>query len=93
MPPVASSIEKGIPSFQRNAVGAARQGLPNRCNKAWYCKTFLKGNGMDRGGDDSIWDLVEQFNMYDVLALVYAVPSLAWRFFNPKLGVCLSPSS
>ena len=76
-----------------NAVGAARQGLPNRCNKAWYCKTFLKGNGMDRGGDESIWDLVEQFNMYDVLALVYAVPSLAWRFFNPKLGVCLSPSS
>ena len=66
-----------------NATGAERLGLPERCNKPWYCKTFLKGAGEDRRGDESIWDLVQQFNFYDVLALVYAVPHLSWRFFEP----------
>ncbi len=71
-----------------NAAGEARRGLPARCDKAWYCKTFLKGAGHERSGDDSIWDLVSQLQMYDVLALLYAVPHLAWRFFDPiPLGV------
>lgn len=74
-----------------NASGAGRQGLPNRCDKAWFCKTFLKGQGLDRRGNESIWDLVEQFNMYDVLALVFAVPSLAWRFFSSVGGVYPHP--
>jgi hypothetical protein len=39
--------------------------------------------GADRSGEQSIWDLVQQFNMYDVLALVYAIPHLSWRFFEP----------
>jgi len=68
-----------------NAAGEARLGLPPRCDKEWFCKTFLKGSGNDRSGNDSVWDLVQTLNMYDVLALVYAVPHLAWRFFEPSL--------
>ena len=77
--------QKSIEDLWRrcNASGEERLGLPARCDKEWYCKTFLKGAGSDRKGSDSIWDLVSQLNMYDVLALVFAVPHLAWRFFEP----------
>ena len=65
-----------------NAEGEERKGLPPRCSKAWYMKTFLGGQGEERTGTDSIWDLVQQFNMYDPMALILAVPPLAWIFFN-----------
>ena len=45
-------------------------------------KTFLGGQGEERTGTDSIWDLVKQFNMYDPMALILAVPPLAWIFFQ-----------
>jgi len=65
-----------------NAFGAARRGLPPRCSKEWYCKTFLGGKGLDRTGDDSIWDLVRNFNMYDPMALFLAIPFTSWQFYD-----------
>jgi len=65
-----------------NSTGEARRGLPPRCSKEWYMKTFLGGQGADRSLDDSIWDLVVHFNMYDPMALILAVPPLAWIFFD-----------
>ena len=59
-----------------------RMGLPKRCNKEWFCSTFCKGRGLDRSCDDSIWDLVVSFNMYDPLALMACVPDLRRRFFT-----------
>ena len=61
---------------------AERAGLPSRCDKAWFVETFCGGDGSEREGSDSIWDCVKTFNMYDPLALVAVVPSLAQRFFN-----------
>jgi len=66
-----------------NATGEQRCGLPPRCNKEWYMKTFLGGSGGDRLPTDSIWDLVLHFNMYDPLALILSVPPVAWIFFQP----------
>ena len=40
----------------------------------------LKGG--DRTEDDSVWDLVVSFNMYDPLALMACVPDLRRRFFR-----------
>ena len=40
-----------------------REGLPGRCDKPWFCKVFLSGRGLDRTGDDSIWDAIVSFNM------------------------------
>ena len=37
---------------------ADRGTLPARCDKEWFCNTFCKGQGKDRTGDDSIWDLI-----------------------------------
>ncbi|KAL1520297.1 hypothetical protein AB1Y20_021889 [Prymnesium parvum] len=65
-----------------NASGDERRGLPARCSKEWYTKTFLGGRGSERSASDSIWDLVVQFNMYDPMALLLAVPPLAWVFFD-----------
>ena len=59
-----------------------RMGLPKRCNKQWFCSTFCKGQGLSRTCDDSIWDLVVSFNMYDPLALMACVPDLRRRFFT-----------
>uniref|UniRef100_A0A7S3WTB5 Uncharacterized protein n=1 Tax=Emiliania huxleyi TaxID=2903 RepID=A0A7S3WTB5_EMIHU len=36
----------------------SRAGLPVRCDKRWFCDTFLGGDGRDRAEDVSIWDLV-----------------------------------
>jgi len=57
-----------------------RAGLPMRCDKAWFCKTFCGGDGLDRTGDDSIWDLIQGFNMYDPVALIAAIPKLSYFF-------------
>ena len=57
--------------------------LPARCDKEWFCNTFCKGQGKDRTGDDSIWDLVQSFNLYDPMTLIAAVPELRDRFYDP----------
>jgi len=59
-----------------------RMGLPARCDKPWFCNTFCAGKGGDRTEDDSVWDLVVSFNMYDPLALMACVPDLRRRFFR-----------
>ena len=59
---------------------AVRAGLPARCNRQWFCNTFCNGLGTERTGDESIWDCIQQFNMYDPLALVAAIPKLQHIF-------------
>jgi len=61
----------------------ARQGLPARCSKEWFCETFCKGLGMELNGEDSIWPFVVSFNMYDPMALLACVPKYHEDFFDP----------
>lgn len=63
----------------------AREKLPARCDKTWFCNTFLAGKGQDRNGEDSIWDLVVSFNLYDPMTMVAAVPELRKQFFDPTV--------
>ena len=65
----------------------ARSGLPARCDKAWFISTFCGGQGEQRTGSDSIWDLIVSFNMYDPIALVVAIPALAHTFEFTELEV------
>ena len=60
---------------------AARQGLPARCDKAWFSGAFCAGQGADRQAEDSIWDLVQTFNLYDPATLIAAVPNLREHFY------------
>ena len=62
-----------------------RNKLPERCNKEWFCNTFCAGQGLDRNGDDDIWDLIQSFQLYDPMTLIAAVPELAERFFEPTI--------
>lgn len=64
-----------------------RGSLPSRCDKAWFCSTFCGGAGQDRDGTSSIWDLIVNFNMYDPLALLAALPSFSSRFAFSSLIV------
>lgn len=61
----------------------ARHKLPARCDKAWFCTAFCGGQGMDRKGSDSIWDLVQSFLLYDPCTLVAAIPNWREVFFEP----------
>lgn len=62
---------------------AKRMGLPGRCDKTWFVNTFCGGEGADRGSDDSIWDLIKTFNLYDPATLVATIPNLREHFFAP----------
>lgn len=61
-----------------------REGLPGRCDKAWFCKVFLGGKGMERNGV-SIWDLASTFQPYDPVALLAALHGVRARFMRPLL--------
>ena len=60
-----------------------REGLPGRCDKPWFSKVFLAGQGLDRTGEDSIWDLTGTFQAYDPVALLAALPGIRDRFLAP----------
>ena len=64
--------------------GVDRLGLPMRCDKAWFCNTFCRGQGLERTADESIWDLIVSFNMYDPMALLCAVDSTRC-YFKPTV--------
>lgn len=57
--------------------------LPARCTKEWFCETFCGGDGADRDGNDSMWDVVKTFNMYDPLAILATLPRVRSLFFDP----------
>jgi Inosine-uridine nucleoside N-ribohydrolase len=62
---------------------AKRMGLPGRCDKTWFVNTFCGGEGADRKSEDSIWDLIKTFNLYDPATLVATIPNLREHFFAP----------
>ena len=64
-----------------------RMGLPARCDKDWFRDTFCaEGDALNgRGVADSVWDLIQSFNMYDSLALLAAIPALRTSLFEPVL--------
>lgn len=57
--------------------------LPDRCDRTWFSNAFLAGQGADLTADDSIWDLVQSFMLYDPCAMVAAIPNLREHFFAP----------
>lgn len=74
--------------WQRACLPADDEGrakLPNRCDKDWFCNTFCGGKGKDRTGADSIWDVIQSFNLYDPMTLIAAVPELRERFYDPTV--------
>jgi len=62
-----------------------REGLPARCNKEWFCETFLGGAGMDRSGSESVWDLATTFQCYDGIAVLGALPGIRERYLDPMV--------
>lgn len=62
-----------------------RNKLPERCDKKWFTQTFCSGNGMERTGDDEIWDLIQSFQLYDPMTLIAAIPELATLFYEPQV--------
>jgi inosine-uridine nucleoside N-ribohydrolase len=64
---------------------ATRKGLPPDRDRAWFSKAFLGGEGMDRHTQDSIWDLVKTFMLYDPATLVAAIPNLREHYYAPHI--------
>ena len=76
----AASIERLWARACAPEGSAARAGLPARCDRRWFLETFCGGDDAEAGA--TIWPLIRTFNMYDSLALVAAVPSLAHTHFH-----------
>lgn len=60
-----------------------REGLPERCDRQWFSKQFLNGEGMDRDGSDSIWDIIHAFYLYDPMAGVAAIERYGPIYYEP----------
>ncbi len=60
-----------------------RRGLPERCTPTWFRESFCGGQGAERTGSDSIWDIVESFMLYDPCTLIAAMPTLREYFYHP----------
>ena len=61
----------------------ARKGLPERCDREWFSRTFCGGADLTEVGPDMIWPHVKSLNFYDPLTLLAAVPACLKRFFKP----------
>ena len=57
-----------------------RAGLPARCDREWFCKTFCGCGAGEIGEGEPIWDRVLGFNMYDPIALLAATPAMQHLF-------------
>eukprot|EP00931_Biecheleriopsis_adriatica_P048487 TRINITY_DN28009_c0_g1_i1.p1 TRINITY_DN28009_c0_g1~~TRINITY_DN28009_c0_g1_i1.p1 ORF type:complete len:815 (-),score=122.46 TRINITY_DN28009_c0_g1_i1:29-2425(-) len=67
------------------STGEERMGLPERCDRAWFLKTFCAdAAATGRTAGETIWDLVVDFMQYDTVALLAAIPEMRSRFFRPK---------
>jgi hypothetical protein len=69
--------------YDRTKLGAddpRREGLPARCDRAWFLKTFTSAPA-DFPGDD-FWPLLKGLNPYDALATLAAIPGLSGKLFD-----------
>jgi len=63
-----------------------RRGLPDRCDRSWFLKTFCNGaDDRSRSGEDTIWDLVTSFMQYDTIALLASFTKFRDDFFEPTV--------
>ena len=57
-----------------------RANLPERCDRAWFEKTFCGGNRVD--DDANLWAALESINIYGPLAIVAAEPAMLEEHFT-----------
>ena len=52
-------------------------------DRAWFVNVFCGGEDPGIGGDEEVWDFTANYQQYDTLAVVAAVPRLREEFFDP----------
>ena len=88
-----STQEQSITGLWRRASLPAghpnRLGLPDRCDRSWFAKSFCGGADLSEIPADveSIWSQITAFNMYDPLALLLVDPRTSKAFFEPEAKV------
>jgi hypothetical protein len=62
-----------------------RLGLPARCDKTWFLKTFCANMQPEAvPNSQEIWPFVKSFRLYDPMAVLVSIPSLRYRHFDAK---------
>jgi len=62
-----------------------RLGLPARCDKSWFLKTFCANMQPEAvPNSQEIWPFVKSFRLYDPMAVLVSIPSLRYRHFDAK---------
>ena len=65
---------------------------PLRRDKRWFCGAYCGGRGLERGADESVWDLVTTPAPTETIAMVACVPVLVQRFYVPEAHVARPPA-
>lgn len=59
-----------------------RLGLDASRDRNWFLNAFCAGQGQDRKPEDSIWDLIQTFMLYDPCTLVACLPDLREHYYS-----------
>ena len=89
--PIGACLKgRQMPALQKifeaacSAPGSEIRGtLPNDRDRLWFVNVFCGGVDPSIADGDDVWPFVDKFNLYDVMTVVAAVPSLQKRFFAP----------
>ena len=63
-----------------------------RQDKHWFCDAYCGGHGLERGADESVWDLVTTPAPTETIAMVACVPALVQRFYVPETHIARPPA-
>uniref|UniRef100_A0A7S2EP73 Uncharacterized protein n=1 Tax=Trieres chinensis TaxID=1514140 RepID=A0A7S2EP73_TRICV len=59
-----------------------REKLPARCDRRWFCRTFLGMEDTNRSSSNSIWPMLTRLHMYDPLSMMVCVSAYRETYFH-----------
>lgn len=79
--------EKALTSLYNRAclpVGNPERGeMPDRCDEAWFVKTFCEGNALE--ATKPFWEQIKKIPVGDPLAMLACSPAHVEQFFDPTI--------
>ena len=59
-----------------------RRKLPERCDRAWFVRSFCSGEHPPEDGADDVWAAVESVRLYNPMALLASLPPFVDQFLE-----------
>ena len=59
-----------------------RRKLPERCDRAWFVRSFCSGEHPPEPGAEDVWAAVESVRLYNPMALLASLPPFVDQFLE-----------